>query len=242
MNNNFNSERYIRNTIISEVGEKGQLKLHNSKILVAGAGGLGSTVIPNLAAVGIGNIGIIDSDVIELSNLNRQYIHRPLDLGKSKVESAKNWVKNFNPEIKVKTYQIRLDKINYQDIIAEYDIVIDCFDSFKSKFLLNKICIENNKILIHGGVMEFYGQATVIIPSKTVCLNCLFPDNENAPVTKGVISPSVSVISSIQTMEAVKVILGIGDLLLNKLLTFNGLKQEYRKISLNRNPKCPVCH
>jgi len=238
----FNKERYNRNILVKEIGENGQKNLLNSKVLIAGAGGLGATVIANLASVGIGNMGIIDNDKLELSNLNRQYIHKFDNIGKTKVKSAKEWIKSFNPDINVEIFQIRLDESNYKDIINRYDVIIDCFDSYKSKFLLNKIAVKNNKILIHGGVTEFYGQATVIIPYKTACLNCLIPDiNPNAYASKGVISPAVSTIASIQSMETVKTLLGIGTSLTNQLLTYDGLKMAFKKINIQKNPDCPLC-
>lgn len=239
----FNNERYNRNILVKEIGEDGQKTLLNSKVLIAGAGGLGSTVIANLASVGIGNLGIVDNDKLELSNLNRQYIHKFDNIGKNKVKSAKEWIKSFNTDINVEIYEIRLDENNYKDIINSYDLIIDCFDSYKSKFLLNKIAVENNKTLIHGGVTEFYGQAIVIIPNKTACLNCLIPDiNSDAYVIKGVISPAVSTIASIQSMEAVKILLAIGEPLTNQLLTYDGLKIEFKKINIQKNPNCPLCN
>ena len=235
------NERYNRNTLIPQLGEKGQEKLLSAKILVCGAGGLGSTVLANLASVGIGTIGIVDNDVLELSNLNRQYIHKFNNLGKVKVESAKDWIKEFNPEIQVNTYQIRLDENNYQDIVKDYDFIVDCFDSFESKFLLNKIAIKTGKPLIHGGVTEFYGQVSIIIPGKTACLNCILPENKDY-VAKGVISPAVTIISSIQSMEAVKLILNIGERLENKLLSYNGLTMEFKTINLKKNFNCKMCN
>ncbi|MDD3437433.1 MAG: HesA/MoeB/ThiF family protein [Candidatus Gastranaerophilales bacterium] len=234
------AERYNRNIIIPQIGEEGQEKLLQAKILVCGAGGLGSTVLANLASVGIGSIGIIDDDVLELSNLNRQYIHKFLNLGKVKTESAKDWIKEFNPEINVSTYQIRLDEHNYSDIVKDYDFIMDCFDSFKSKFLLNKIAVKTGKTLIHGGVTEFFGQVIKIIPHKTVCLNCILPE-ENAYVIKGVLSPAVTTIASIQSMEAVKIILNIGEGLENKLLSYNGLTMRFKTINLTKNPDCKLC-
>jgi molybdopterin/thiamine biosynthesis adenylyltransferase len=235
-------ERYNRNILIPQVGKTGQHKLLAAKILVAGAGGLGSTVLCNLASIGVGSIGIIDNDKLELSNLNRQYIHRFANLDKLKVDSAKEWIENFNPEINIKTYPIRLYENNYQDIITDYDLIIDCFDSYKSKFLLNKIAVKNNKILIHGGVTEFYGQVTTIIPNQTACLECIIPDAEIEKYTlKGVISPAVSTIASLQTLEALKIILNIESILKNKLLTFNGLTMDFRKINISQNPCCKLC-
>lgn len=239
----MHSERYNRNIIIPQIGEEGQKKLNDAKVLVCGAGGLGSTVLTSLASVGIGNLGIVDNDVLELSNLNRQFIHKFENLGKVKVESAKKWINEFNPQINVKTYQIRLDENNYQEIAKDYDLIIDCFDSFQSKFLLNKIALETGKTLIHGGVTEFYGQATTIIPGKTACLNCILPESLTGDpyVIKGVLSPAVSTIASIETMEAVKTILNIGERLENKLLSYNGLNMQFKTINIAKNPNCNLC-
>lgn len=233
-------ERYNRNILIPQVGEEGQKKLAQAKILVCGAGGLGSTVLANLASIGIGTIGIVDNDTLELSNLNRQYIHKHENLGKVKVESAKQWINEFNPEINVKTYQTRLDENNYQDIVKDYDFIMDCFDSFKSKFLLNKIAVETGKTLIHGGVTEFFGQVSVIIPRKTACLNCILPEQEAYEI-KGVISPAVATIASIEAIEAVKLILNIGERLENKLLSYDGLNMKFKTINIAKNLHCKLC-
>jgi len=238
--NKIDLERYNRNILVPQVGEEGQEKLANAKILVCGAGGLGSTVLANLASVGVGTIGIVDNDVLELSNLNRQYIHKFENIGKVKVESAKQWINEFNPEINVKTYQTRLDGNNYQDIVGEYDFIMDCFDSFNSKFLLNEIAIKTGKTLIHGGVTEFYGQVTVIVPGETACLKCILPE-EGGYVVKGVLSPSVSVISSIEATEAVKIILNVGERLENRLLSYNGLNMTFKTINIAKNPNCELC-
>lgn len=240
------NERYNRNLLIAQVGEEGQKKLSQARILVCGAGGLGSTVLANIASLGIatdksnGQIGIIDNDVLELSNLNRQYIHKYENIGKVKVESAKQWLQEFNPELNIKTYQVRLDENNYQDIVKDYDLIMDCFDSFKSKFLLNKIAVDTGKTLIHGGVTEFFGQATTIIPGKTACLKCILPE-ETGYVVKGVLSPAVTTIASIESMEAVKVILNIGERLENKLLSYNGFDMSFKKINIEKNPNCNLC-
>lgn len=233
-------ERYNRNILVSQIGEEGQKKLSQTKILVCGAGGLGSTVLANLASVGIGTIGIVDNDTLELSNLNRQYIHKFENLGKVKVESAKRWINEFNPQINVQTYQTRLNEENYTDIVSNYDFIMDCFDSFKSKFLLNKIAVTTGKTLIHGGVTEFYGQVSVIIPGKTACLNCILPE-EDQYFVKGVLSPAVTTIASIEAMEAVKHILNIGESLENKLLSYNGLTMQFKTINIAKNPHCKLC-
>lgn len=235
-------ERFKRNTIIPSIGLAGQQMLFDGKVLVAGAGGLGSGVIAGLASAGIGNIGIIDVDAVDLSNLNRQFIHSETSLEKPKVESAYNWVKNYNSRIKTDTFKTQIDYKSDTNYFKNYKIVIDCFDSYKSKFILNKICAENNLPLIHGGVEEFYGQVLTIIPGRSSCLNCLFDTYDTDKKGDiGVISPTVNVISSIQSMEAVKFLLGIEDLLVDTLLTYDGIKQEFRKIKLNKRKNCISC-
>ncbi len=231
-------ERYNRNIIIPEIGVDGQYKLLNSKVLVCGAGGLGSTVILNLAALGVGNIGIIDNDVLELSNLNRQYIHGFSYLGQDKVKSAKNRIEDFNKDIEIEIYKTRLNSENYRDIVNGYDIIVDCFDSFASKFLLNDIALDMEKPLVHGGVTEFRGQVMTVIPKKTACLRCVFPQNEQEYIVKGVVSPSVAAIASIESMEVLKLILKLGTLLTDKMLVFDGLRMNFKTINAGRAKNC----
>lgn len=233
--------RYIRNIAVDEIGEAGQKKLSGAKVLICGAGGLGSTVIANMASLGVGHIGLVDDDVLELSNLNRQYIHTLASIGKEKVSSAKEWIENYNKDIEVKTYKIRLNEENYKDIVQEYDIIADCFDSFASKFLLNDIAIKTGKLLVHAGVTGFCGQAVTIIPKKSACLECLFPDADlSCYIPKGVVSPAVSMLASVQSMEILKLILGIGEPLVNKMFVYDGLRQSFKvlKVSKNANCKC----
>lgn len=235
-------DRYNRNILIKEIGLSGQKKLQNAKVLVAGCGGLASGVIANLSGLGIGTIGLIDNDIVELTNLNRQFIHKFENIGKNKTDSMKEWINTYNPNINVHTYNLYLDQNNYKDIIEKYDIIIDCFDSFKSKFLLNDIAIEQNKPLIHGGASELEGQVMTILPNKTACLRCLISDiDEKEYIPKGIISPVVTTIASIQTMEMVKVLLNIGNLLTNQLLIFDALTMDFRKIAFSQNKDCPVC-
>lgn len=239
----FFLQRYNRNILVEQVGEEGQRKLSQAKVLVCGAGGLGSTVIANLASAGVGTtgqIGVLDNDVLELSNLNRQYIHKFDNIGKLKVESAKEWIEGFNPEINVKTYPIRLDESNYQEVVEEYDLILDCFDSYKSKFLLNRIAVNTGKTLIHGGVTEFFGQVTTIVPNSSACLNCLLPETDQYSI-KGVLSPAVTTIASIQSMEALKIILGVGATLENRLLCYDGLKMQFKVLNTTKNPNCKLC-
>lgn len=235
-------KRYSRNILINEISQEGQKKLNKAKILVAGVGGLGSSVIIHLASVGIGYLGLVDFDEVEESNLNRQYIHFPEKTGVNKTLSAKNWIERFNPDINVEMYNIKLDSTNSDNIISKYDIVIDCFDSYNSKFILNNSCLKNDKPLIHGGVCEFYGQVITILGKESACLNCIFPKTEEFPKEKkGIISPVVGVIGSIQSMEAIKYILGLNGLLVNTFLSYDGIKQSFRKITLTKNENCSIC-
>lgn len=233
-------ERYRRN--IELLGNDAQEKILKAKVLIAGAGGLGSTVIANLASLGVGNIGIIDCDTVEISNLNRQYIHSARKVGQKKTESAKEWINLYNHFINVKCFDIKLDCTNYEAVVNDYDIIADCFDSYKSKFLLNEIALKTNKPLVHAGVSGFSGQVFTIIPHKTACLRCLLPDaDEDENITEGVISPVVSTIASIQVGELLKIIINTGELLTNQLLTFDALKTEFKKIKFEKNINCPVC-
>jgi molybdopterin-synthase adenylyltransferase len=230
-------QRYKRN--IDLIGIDGQKKLASAKILVCGCGGLGSNIIANLSALGIGQIGLIDNDNVEISNLNRQFIHNNPD--ELKVNSAKNFINKFNPQINVNTYPIRLNENNYQNIVKDYDIIIDCFDEYNSKFLLNKIALKTNLPLIHAGVAEFSGQVMTIIPHKTACLECIIENKHVVEIPKGILSPIVSTIASIQSTEVVKLILNIGDNLQNKLLTYNALTYNFKIINLEKNSYCKAC-
>ncbi|MDD3012115.1 MAG: HesA/MoeB/ThiF family protein [Candidatus Gastranaerophilales bacterium] len=235
-------ERYSRNVLIEEIGAEGQNKLLDSKVLVAGTGGLGSSVIASLASLGIGTIGLVDNDNLELSNLNRQFIHRYNNIGKSKVNSAKEWIAGYNPDITVKNYQLRLNDSNIEEIIKDYDIVADCFDSYESKFMLNRACIKNKKILVHGGVTEFFGQIMTVIPEKSACLNCMFDQiGSDSYVIKGVVSPTVNVIGSLQAMEILKILLDIDKVLINGFLSYDGINQRFQKIRVDKKQTCPVC-
>lgn len=236
--------RYDRNVLLKNVGESGQRKLNSSRILVCGAGGLGSTVIANLASLGVGHIGIVDNDKVELSNLNRQFIHKVTTLSMDKVESAKEWIKLYNPDIEVMPYKIRLDKNNTVELFANYDVIIDCFDNYYSKFVLSDAIIKTDKTLVHGGVEEFSGQVCTI-DKNSACLACFIPELYNCSCDivqrHGIISPVVSTVASIQAMEAFKVILNMDGVLRNTLLIYDGIRQDFRKIHLEKNKKCPSC-
>ncbi|MEW5821969.1 MAG: HesA/MoeB/ThiF family protein [Cyanobacteriota bacterium] len=244
----FNEEqilRYSRNIALKEIGGKGQEKLLNSSILVCGAGGLGSPVIAYLAAAGVGKIGIVDSDIIHISNLNRQIIHSMKKLEVSKVESAKMFIKNLNPDIKVDIHYERITIDNVVGIMSGYDIIIDCLDTLPLKFLMNDACVEASKPLIHAGIVALGGQTLTVIPGKTACLRCVIPDTPGCgtgPTCSqvGVLGACVGVLGSIQAAEAIKYLLGL-PLNTNNLLIYDGLLTTFKNIKVIINKNCPVC-
>lgn len=235
-------ERYLRNIAIKEIGESGQEKFKNAHVLICGCGGLGSGVISNLAAAGVGHLGLVDNDKVEITNLNRQFVHSTKNLGKLKVDSAKERIKEINPEVRVQTFAVRLDNNNYKEIVKDYDILIDCFDSYGSKFLLNEIAVKENKPLIHGGVSEFSGQVTVIVPHQTPCLKCLFGEtclDEEIPL--GNLSPVVNLIASIEAAEALKLILNIKTPLKGQMLFIDALNMSFKTVKINQSTSCNLC-
>lgn len=240
-------ERYSRHIILKEVGAKGQKKLLNAKVLIIGAGGLGAPAAMYLAAAGVGTIGIADADVVDLSNLQRQIIHGTPDLGKPKAESAKETMNLMNPEVKVNTYQIFVTSENIMDLIADYDFVIDGTDNFPAKFLINDACVMAKKPFSHAGIIRFKGQLMTYVPGQGPCYRCVFqnpPPKDAVPTCKqaGVIGAMGGVIGSLQAMEAVKYILGVGELLTGYLLTYDALKMEFRKVKLPpARHDCAVC-
>lgn len=235
-------ERYLRNIAIKKIGENGQKHINKARVLVCGCGGLGSGVISNLAAAGVGHLGLVDSDVVEISNLNRQFIHKTENIGKLKVLSAKERIQEINPEVTVEIFPHRLDKNNYHNIIKEYDLIVDCFDSYASKFLLNEIAVKENKPLIHGGVSEFNGQITVIVPHKTPCLRCIFPEPDfEAKIPEGNLSPVVNLVAAIEALEALKWILGIPSALQGHLLTIDALYMTFKSLKINSSDQCVLC-
>lgn len=240
-------ERYSRQIVLPILGINGQEKLLNSKVLVLGAGGLGSGVLMCLSGAGIGTIGIVDYDKVESSNLHRQIVHNTNDLGKSKVISAKEKISKINPDIKVFTYEAKLDKNNIKEIIKDFDVIVDGLDNFSDKFMVNDYCVRLNKKLVHGGVVGFEGQVLTVIPHKSSCLRCYFPDKEPDDLRQscketGVLPSCVGVISMFQANEVLKLILGIGEPLTNKVLKFNALDSKFYEFKIdNKNNDCPVC-
>jgi adenylyltransferase/sulfurtransferase len=244
----FNEEqirRYSRHIILPEVGGKGQQKLLSSKILCIGAGGLGSPVIEYLAAAGIGKLGIIDDDIVDLSNLQRQVIHGG-NVGKAKVESAKEFINNLNPDIKATIYKERLNPNNILEIFREYDMIVDCSDNFETRYLVNDACVLLDKPLSHGSIFRFEGQVTTIIPHKGPCYRCIF---EHAPPPgmvpscqqAGVLGVLPGIVGLIQATETIKYLLNLGELLVGRLIYYDALNMTFNEIKVRWNRDCPAC-
>lgn len=240
-------ERYSRHIILKEIGVRGQKKLLAAKVLIIGAGGLGSPAAMYLAAAGVGTIGIADADEVELTNLQRQIIHTTDDLGKAKTESAGETIRALNPDVTVNLYHVFVNSSNILDIIRDYDFVIDGTDNFPAKFLINDACVMSGKPFCHAGIVRFSGQLITYVPGEGPCYRCIFrepPPKDAVPTCRqaGVIGAMAGVIGSLQAMEAVKYIVGQGELLTGSLMTFDGLKMEWRKVPLPHRVKdCPVC-
>ncbi len=239
-------ERYSRHIILKEVGGKGQQKLLSSKVLIIGAGGLGAPIALYLAAAGIGAIGIADADDVDLSNLQRQVIHFTPDIGKPKVISAKEKIQAINPDVEVRTYHHWINAANIMEIIKDYDFVVDGTDNFAAKFLINDACVLAGKPYSHGGILQFVGQTITVLPGKSTCYRCIFPTpppKDAIPTCSqaGVIGVLPGVIGSIQATEALKFLLGKGELLAGRMLMYDALAMKFRNVDINRNPRCPVC-
>ncbi len=239
-------ERYSRHIILQEVGVKGQKKLLNASVLIIGAGGLGAPAALYLAAAGVGTIGIVDADEVDLSNLQRQVIHTTNDVGKAKVKSAAETMEAINPDVTVKTYRTFVDASNIMDLIKDYDFIIDGTDNFPAKFLINDACVMAEKPFSHAGIIRFKGQLMTYVPGEGPCYRCVFknpPPKDAVPTCKqaGVIGAMGGVIGSLQAMEAIKYIIGKGDLLTGKLLTYDALKMEFHTIKLPKDDHCAVC-
>ncbi|MDR0744315.1 MAG: HesA/MoeB/ThiF family protein [Tannerella sp.] len=238
-------ERYSRHILLQDVGVEGQEKISRGKVLVIGAGGLGAPVLLYLAAAGVGTLGIIDGDVVDISNLQRQIIHFTPDIGRAKVDSAREKIKQINPDVEVITYNRYFGADNAVDIIKEYDIIVDGTDNFPVKFLINDVCVLAGKPFSHGGILRFEGQSFTHLPGTT-CYRCIFngPPPPNAVPTcsqAGVLGAIAGMLGTIQAAEVLKFLTGTGTLLTDRLLTFNAKTMNYRTIQLKKNCKCPVC-
>ncbi|MFB3883386.1 MAG: molybdopterin-synthase adenylyltransferase MoeB [Armatimonadota bacterium] len=239
-------ERYSRHIILPEVGGAGQSRLLRAKVLLIGAGGLGSPVGLYLAAAGVGHIGIVDSDVVEISNLQRQVLHATADVGRPKCLSARDTMTAINPDVEVAPYHLRLTSETILDVIGDYDVVVDGADNFPTRYLVNDACVMAGKPLAHAGILRFEGQVTTIVPGQGPCYRCLYPDPPPPGLVPscqeaGILGATAGVIGTIQATEVLKLILGIGDLLVGRLLLYSGLEMTFRVVRVARQLDCPVC-
>ncbi len=250
MLNEAQKQRYLRNTILAEIGESGQEKLLRARVLVVGAGGLGSPALLYLAAAGIGNIGIIDDDIVELSNLQRQVIHGLDDLGRKKVESAREKINALNDDVKIEIYNKRASPEALEEIAVNYDYILDCTDNFPTRFVINEFCVKAKKVLIFAAVKGFLGQVSVFDFRKNApsspCYACFNPnivdENFSLPLSeKGILGSVAGTIGALQATTTINEILQIGESLVGKILIFDFLKSEFRKTTLKKNPDCEVC-
>jgi len=240
------AQRYSRHLLIPEVGDAGQQKLLDSKVLLIGAGGLGSPAAYYLASAGVGTLGIVDSDVVDLTNLQRQILHTTDRIGESKVSSAKRTLEALNPDVKIVGYEERLTGANIDRIIEGYDVVIDGADNFPTRYLLNDASVKHRIPVVHGSIFRFEGQVTVFKPFDGPCYRCLFPEPpppELAPscAEAGVLGVLPGVIGTLQATEAIKLLLGIGEALVGRYLLYDALEGSFREVRLRRDPECPVC-
>lgn len=238
--------RYQRHLLLPEVGIEGQLALLDAKVLLLGAGGLGSPAALYLAAAGVGTIGIVDMDVVDESNLQRQILHNMDRIGDRKVDSAKKTLTAINPDVNVVTHDLRLAADNVVGILSQYDVVVDGADNFPSRYLLNDAALKTGVVVVHGSIFRFEGQATVFKPYDGPCYRCLIPEPPPAELAPscaeaGVLGVLPGIIGSIQALEAIKVILDLGDSLSGRLLAYDSLEQSFRTFKVNRDPGCPAC-
>lgn len=239
-------ERYSRHIILKDVGVEGQSKIMEARVLIIGAGGLGSPAALYLAAAGIGTIGLVDSDVVDLSNLQRQVIHFTSDVDKPKVDSARDKINALNPDVKVKTYHEMALAANIRDIIREYDFVIDGTDNFAAKFLINDACVMEQVPFSHGGILRFMGQTMTVVPGESACYRCVFnapPPAGSVPTCSeaGVLGAVAGILGTIQATETLKFVTGSGKLLTGSLLFFDALDMEFKKVGVKKNPDCAIC-
>ncbi len=244
--NNDQRARYARHLSLPEVGEAGQQQLLAARVLVVGAGGLGSPAALYLAAAGVGTLGIVDFDRVDVSNLQRQVLHNLFRVGEKKVDSARQTINSLNRDVKVEAYDLRLDASNVMDVLAGYDVIIDGADNFPTRYLINDASIHLATPVVHGSVFRFEGQVSVFSPRNGPCYRCLFPEApppELAPncAEAGVLGALTGVIGTIQAVEAIKLVLGIGTPLVGRLLTYEALDQEFRTLNLSRRMDCAAC-
>lgn len=238
--------RYSRQIILPEVGYEGQHKINAGRVLIIGTGGLGSPAAYYLTAAGVGTIGIIDDDVVDLSNLQRQILHYTNDVGRLKVDSAKEKLTALNPDCRIVNYHQKITASNAMEIIKDYDAIVDCVDNFSTRFLINDACVIAKKPLFYGAVAKFFGQAMTILPEKGPCYRCIFrappPSGITpTPAQMGIMGVISGIIGIIQATEVLKYFLGIGDLLIGSMQSYDALTMEFSKRQIEKNPNCPVC-
>jgi len=238
--------RYSRHLLLPEVGEAGQQRLLESKVLLLGAGGLGSPAALYLAAAGVGTLGIVDMDIVDASNLQRQILHNMDRIGERKVDSAKKTITLLNPDVDVVTYDVRFGADNVLDMLEDYDVVIDGTDNFPTRYLLNDASVLKRVPVVHGSIFRFEGQVTVFKPYEGPCYRCMLPEPpppELAPscAEAGVLGVLPGIIGSIQALEAIKLLLDLGDPLIGRLLAYDALEQSFRTFKVRRDPTCPTC-
>ena len=233
-------DRYDRQIMIPQIGEKGQEKLKKAKVFIAGAGGLGSPVSIYLTAAGVGHIRLVDHDTVDLTNLNRQVAHWTADVGRKKVESAQEKLNKLNPNVTVETVSVTIAEENASDLMTGFDLIVDAMDNLPTRYLLNKTAIELGVPFVHGAVNGFQGRVMTVVPGKTACLRCLY--RGPVPASKfPVIGVAPAVIACIQATEVIKYLVGIGDLLANRLLAYDGLNLKFTEFKVQRNPQCDHC-
>lgn len=239
-------ERYSRHILLPQVGEEGQQRIRQARVLCIGAGGLGSPAAYYLVAAGVGTLGLVDMDEVDISNLQRQILHSTRDVGKPKVESAAEKLSRLNPDVKLELHQTRLTSENAFDLVDRYDVVVDGCDNFPTRYLVNDVCVFLNKPTVHGSVFRFEGQATVFLPGKGPCYRCLYPlppapGEVPSCQEAGVLGAVPGFIGSLQAAEALKLVLGVGQPLVGRLLSYDALAMSFREFKLRRDPECPVC-
>ena len=238
--------RYNRHIMLPQIGYEGQQKLQGAHVLIIGLGGLGSPASMYLTSAGIGQLTLVDHDNVELTNLQRQIVHRNQNIGEAKVDSAKKNLTEINPDIKINTIQHALDKTQMEQQVELADVVLDATDNFETRFAINKACMAQKKPLVTGAAIRFEGQLSVFNPriDHCPCYSCLYPETGESEETcseNGILSPVVGVIGSLQALEAIKIICGIGEPLYGKLLLFDALLQQWRIMSFKKDLNCPVC-
>lgn len=239
-------KRYSRHMLLPEIGPAGQRKISQGRVLVVGTGGLGSPTAYYLAAAGVGRLGVIDGDIVDLSNLGRQIIHSTADIGRPKVISAADKLGRLNPEIEVVTHEGRLTNENALDLFREYDVIVDGTDNFATRYLINDACVFTGRPFVHGSVLRFEGQASTFIPGSGPCYRCLYP-TPPAPGSvpscqeAGVLGPVPGIIGTIQALEVLKLLTGAGQTLVGRLLLFDGLNLRFDEVRLKNDPACPIC-